>query len=143
MIWIFTSIVVLFFVYLALKQLFGFRLCILCASVFSAWVLFLVLFWLGKFGNLVLISALVGGSIVGFYYLVEKKVKQELLIFRLPFYLSLIFVGFLILGQTGQWLESAVLILALWLIFGLLYFCQRNDKFKTLVGQIINCCKNW
>ena len=61
-----------FFLLLGIKSLFKKKLeklCVICASVSLTWIFLLILYFLGKFEDLVVIALLMGGSVVGLYYL--------------------------------------------------------------------------
>lgn len=142
---IFSSITVLFLIFLIVKKFVKLRFCVLCASICLTWVTLLVLYWLDLFEDFVLIALLIGNSIVGIYYLTERKVPEKFHIFRLPFFLSLIFIGYILIfaPMIGKLIPTAVLLVFLWIIFGFLFFYSHTSKLKSVVSYIINCCKNW
>lgn len=140
---IFAAITVLFFLLLIAKSFLKWRFCVLCLSIGIVWAVSLVLYWVGVVEGILLIGVLVGCSVVGVYYLVEKKTKEDLSVFRLPFFLTLLLAGYLLLGlKTDLW--AAILLLAiLWILFGAGYFYRKNPRFKKAVEQIIACCRDW
>ena len=96
------GISVLFFVLLGIKSIFKKKLqklCTICASISLTWILLLVLYLFGKFQDLTIIALLLGGSVVGIFYLWERKTKKTKLIFRLPVMITLIYIAYFILYQ--------------------------------------------
>lgn len=131
-----------FLFFLLVRKISKFNFCLFCASVFLTWLIFLILFYLDKFNNLILISILMGGSIVGIIYLLEEKLKEKFLFFKLPFYLTLVFIALIFL-KFNFYFEIFNFILIIWLIFLLLFLFKNNKKIKEIFQVIINCCKNW
>jgi hypothetical protein len=129
---------------LGLRQI-GFKFCALCASVSLTWILLLVLFWFG-FGSVdpVLLSILIGGSVVGLMYFMEKRLPEDIQIFKLPFYLTALTLTYMAVTLT---LVSALvlgLLILLWSVYGFLYFGQDHfKKLKVSVRRLIECCRDW
>lgn len=142
---IFSAIIALFLVFLIVKKFVKLKFCVLCASISLTWVTLLILYWLNLFEDFVLIALFIGNSIVGIYYLVERKTAEKFHIFRLPFFLTLIFIGYLLLSgfDIYRLIPTVGLLVFLWLIFGFLFLYGHNPKLKSAVSYIINCCKNW
>ncbi|PIZ76056.1 hypothetical protein COY05_02645 [Candidatus Peregrinibacteria bacterium CG_4_10_14_0_2_um_filter_38_24] len=142
---IFGSITILFLLFIIFRAFLKIRVCALCASVGLTWVALLTLYRLNLFNNPLLIALLIGNSVVGLYYLVEKKISEKFHVFRLPFFLTLLLVGYSLIGifDFAEIASSIVLVLGLWGVFGLMYFYRNNSRFKSSVSHIIDCCKNW
>ena len=140
---VFLLILVYFSLFMLLRSLTGWRFCVLCASVSTTWVSLLVLYWLQRFEALPVIAVLTGGTVVGIYYLVEQKTPDALHVFRLPFFLTLLLLAYLILGVGEPILLSVLFLIALWLLFGGIYVYQHNPKVKGLATRLIDCCKHW
>ena len=142
-IWI--SITALFFIMLIIKTITKWRFCALCASISVTWLTLLGLYWAKAFNDPLLIALLIGNSVVGIYYLAEKKITEKYHVFRLPFFLTLLLIGYALITQIqlARLLPSALLTAFLWAFFILLYIYRNNSKFKTTISAIINCCKNW
>ena len=144
--YILLGMIALFFIFLVTKGLFKSlkeNFCAICAAISLTWISLLVLDWIGIFENKVIIALLMGQSILGIYYILEGKVKEELKIFRLPFLLTLIVIGYSLLIISDDLVKDAVLLLLIWLIFILLYFYRNNRKMKHWITKIIECCKKW
>ncbi len=137
------GITALFFLFLAIKNIFNFKkLCAVCSSVFLAWLFLLILFYLGWLENQIAISILLGMSITGIYYLVEKNVDKKLTIFRLPFILTLIAFGYFIITSSFSF-SPFILIFVLWLIFFLLYLLGKYPLLKSFANKLMECCRKW
>ena len=133
-----SGIVALFFILLALKNIFSLkRLCVICASIILTWILLLTLYSLNIFTDKIIIAILMGHTSLGIYYIFEKKVKKNLLIFRLPLLLTFIFIIYYILESFS--LDGFVLTIILWAFFALVYLFKNNKVAK----KIIECCKKW
>lgn len=138
-------IVSLFIFFLILKQLLRGRIkeefCVLCASVSVTWVLLLVLFWLEKFEDKVLIALLMGQSALGVFYLADHKISDNYKVFRLPFLLTLIVAAYSLINSPKS---LYIIVLApLWALFGVIYLYRSNVKVNSLVKKLIECCKNF
>jgi cbb3-type cytochrome oxidase subunit 1 len=74
---------------LLLKSKLQVRICAICLAVSLTWAGLLAAYHMGWFGNGLLLGLLMGQSITGIYYLLEKHASEPLLLFRLPLLLSL------------------------------------------------------
>lgn len=144
---IFSSVIVLFILLLIIKAFLKTKFCVLCLSVGLTWLASLILYKFDLFDNPILTAMLIGNSIVGVYYLVEKGIGERFYVFRLPFFLTLLFAGYFLMTAFdfvgAQFFVTTMLLIFLWLLCGFLYFYRRNAKLKSVVSYIINCCKNW
>lgn len=138
------GISVLFFLLLGIKTIFDKKkkkFCAICLSISLIWIFLLILYFLGKFQDMIILSLLIGGSIVGIFYLWENKVKKEKLVFRLPLLLTLIFIFYSLLERI---IYSAILFLViLWIFFILIYLFKNHKGFNKFFKKIIECCKRW
>jgi hypothetical protein len=140
---IFVLITVLFVILLLVKGVLKRKFCVICASVSLTWVTLLVLYWLGRFDEPVLIAVLMGQSIVGMYYLLEKKLPEQLHLFRLPFLLSATFVVYVALSAAHEWVGVAVLLAVMWFVLIGVYVYRSNPRMSRVMNRIIACCKDW
>jgi len=132
------GITLLFFILLIIKSVFKIKkICIICLSVTLTWLVLLILYFLDIFADKVIIAILMGHTSLGIYYILEKKVRKDLLIFRLPYLLTSISIIYFILG--GFVISTLYLIAGLWLLFILIYLF----KFNKLAKKLIECCKKW
>jgi len=132
-----------FVLLLVIKKYTAWQFCVLCASVSLTWIVLLVLYWLALFADPVLIAVLMGQSVVGIYYLLEKKVPESLLLFRFPFFLTATALVFAILGYISSMMWPVLFLLLLWSITFVLYAYTSNPKVKRIVTELMACCKNW
>lgn len=144
---VFVGIAVLFFVLLAGKKLLPERwkekFCALCFAVALTWLTILALYWMGKFDNVVLLALLMGQSVLGIYYTVEKNVKKELHLFRLPFLLTLTSIAYFLVVGLSDSILIITFLAALWLVFLVVHIYKNNRRISTLVDSIVECCKRW
>lgn len=137
-IWILIGITALFFLLLALKSIFNVKkACVICLSVTLAWITLLILYFLNLFPDKIIIAILMGHTSLGLYYILEKKVKKDFLLFRLPYLLTSILVIYYVLN--GSVINSSYFVLGLWFIFLTIYLFKNNNIAK----KIIECCKKW
>jgi hypothetical protein len=140
------GIIILFFVVLITKQFFSKALkektCAICVAVAITWVFLLVLFYLDKFENTLIIALLMGMTLLGIFYIFERNVKKELTLFRLPFLLTLIVVGYFLLTFENL-IKELVLLAVIWFVFLLIYGYRNSACLKKFVDKIVECCKKW
>ena len=127
---------------LLLKSKLPIRICAICVAVSLTWVGLLTAYHMGWFDNGLLLGLLMGQSITGIYYLLEKYAPEPLLIFRLPLLLSLtyFFYGALTL-QIHLW--AALFVTGIGLCGLLLYAQRTNPRFREITQKIIDCCGSW
>ncbi len=138
---VFGVIFALFAGLLLVKKVTKIRLCALCSAVAITWLGLLVLYWLDQFDNTMLIALLIGQSVLGIYYLAEKRLREGLMIFRLPGWMTLTFIAYIAIAGLELW--PLVIIGPAWLIAGFLYAYSANPKLKGTVDHIIACCRDW
>lgn len=131
----------LFAVALVVKHVFSLKVCVLCSSIFLTWTSLLVLYKLGKFQDVVILSLLMGQCVAGIYYMLDKRVKPALRIFTLPFFLSLTTLFYLVITGTSVILPPLFVLLGLWVV-AYIIFTYRNDPGKKLVTAVMECCKD-
>ena len=135
------AIATLFVIYLLVKAGLGWKFCVLCAAVSSTWLVLLVLYKTGRFGDPVLLALLLGLSVTGIFYFVQRRVPATLRVFTLPFFLSLTAIAYFAVQGVSGVLPVMGLLLALWLA-AYLVFAYRNDPGKKpVVNAVIDCCK--
>lgn len=134
-------IVCLFLLMLCIKRITAWSLCAICGAVSMTWMILLALFWAGRFPHPVVIGVLMGQSVIGIYYLLEKKMSERFQIFRLPFLLAATLGVAAALGVFER--EAAWLVAGVWLVFFCIHFLRDNARGKRIAEHIIGCCKNW
>ena len=101
------------------------------------WVVLLALYLLDILTDKIIIAILMGHTSLGIFYILEKKVKKNFLLFRLPYLLTSISVIYFIL--EGLNINTLILLAVIWLFFALVYLF----KFNKLTKKLIECCKKW
>ena len=144
---ILVGITAAFFVFLALKELLRGKpkenFCVICASVSITWIALLILYWLNVFVNPTILALLIGMSITGVFYLADSKAKNELKLFRLPFLLTLVLIGYSLLKMQYDIIKELIFIVLVWIFFMLVYLFKSNEKTKLFVKKVLECCKRW
>ena len=136
------SLLLIFGIVLLLRSFLSLQVCALCVAVSATWIVLLVLFYTGTSIDPVLVSILMGGSIVGSLYLLEEKLPEKYHIFRLPFFLTLVSLGYFVVTAATA-LTPILIVLAIWFLSAVLFFWRHQPGVNKVVKKIINCCKNW
>ena len=136
-------VISLFFVLLAIKEITSKGFCVLCAAIFGTWLVFLALYWLGIFEDIIILALFMGQSILGVFYLAEKKFGNRLALFRLPFLLTLTIAAYAALSFRSITGNAILLLLGLWAAFIIIFAGRHNKKVNKLLTKIIACCRNW
>jgi len=142
---LFLLILSLFLVLLGVKALLPKRLqsgfCVLCSAVSLSWITLLLLLWLGRFENRVLLALLMGTSVTGIFYLADAKLER-LRFFRLPFFLTLLLLAYALVSEIVDG-KVVMLIAGLWVLFLTIFAYRNNKSIKNVVDRIVACCKRW
>ena len=140
------TITILFFLILIIKYFIpkeiNVKICAICISISLVWISLLILYYFGKFENNTIIALLMGMTILGIVYTVERNVKKELTLFRLPFLLSLFTLGYFALMYSLN-LNTIIFLSCMWLLFIIVYFYRNNSSMKKMIDSIVECCKKW
>ena len=120
----------------------GEKVCAICLSFSLTWIFLLVMYYLGRFENPLLIGLMMGLTIFGLFYAWERNVKKQATIFRLPLLLTLVLIGYYLLTFENL-IKEAVLLAVLWVLFGVFYFYRNNRNLKGFIDKIVECCKKW
>ena len=139
---IFGAITLLFFLLVGIKEITKNKLCAICGAVALTWIILLILFWKGIFQDTTILALLMGQSLLGIYYIWEKKVREQFLILRLPLLLTLTLLAYIFLKGIPQ-KEVFILIAILWIIFSFIFLTKQNKKMQTFVKKLVECCKKW
>ncbi len=132
-----------FIVLLIAKSILKWKFCVICVSVGLTWLALLTLYWLKVFDHPAVIGVLMGQSVAGVYYLLERRTEQRLHIFRLPVLLTLTVLALFALGVSANIVPSLLLLASLWLALSVMYLYRNNQKTKLVVERIIACCRDW
>lgn len=132
----------LFFSLLMVKQLFPVTIkrnfCVICSTITMSWAVLLILYYLGLFSNIILLSLLIGMTSLAIYYKLESKME----IFRLPLILTLITLSYLVISREIL-ISSVYFLIFIWVLFCIMFLFKSNKKLNKLVINIIECCKKW
>ena len=120
----------------------GEKVCAICLSFSLTWIFLLVMYYLDRFENLLLIGLMMGLTIFGLFYAWERNVKKQATIFRLPLLLTLVLIGYYLLTFENL-IKEAVLLAVLWVLLGVFYFYRNNRNLKGFIDKIVECCKKW
>lgn len=137
------SITGLFILLLLIKSIVKKEFCVLCGAVTLTWIGLLTAKYLELFTDTVIIALLLGHTSLGVFYLLEKKMSKQWLIFRLPLLLTLLSLTYLLLTETKDILTILSFLFLLWLALGLLLMSQTNQSLQKIVNKIIACCRSW
>ncbi|MBS3117680.1 hypothetical protein J4430_02250 [Candidatus Woesearchaeota archaeon] len=140
---VFLFVTIFFFFLLFLKSLLKKEYCVICTSFSLTWIFLIFLYWFGYFDDLILLAILIGMTILGIYYTLEEKVGKPLLVFRLPFLLSLVTLFYSLLSFSYSLFPVFLLLAILWAMFVIVFFYQNNMALKDFTHRLIECCKRW
>jgi hypothetical protein len=141
--YIFVAIIALFVLLLILKSLTKLKFCVICISISITWIGLVVLYWMDLFNNPIFLGILIGQSIVGFYYFLEKRMPEKFHLFRLPFLLSLTLFGYSLIETPDKALSIISLLGIVWAILILMYYYRTKTSMRSVVDKLIACCKDW
>ncbi len=136
------GIVVLFALLVAFRSIGVFKICALCGAVSIAWLTLLVLFYANYEINPVLIGILMGGSVVGLMHLLEQKLPEKYQLFKLPFFITFVFLVYFVL-EKSVFIGAIVVVVLTWFVAVVIHIGRRTEGLKALGKKIIECCKNW
>ena len=136
------GIIVLCAVFILLRSVFSLQICALCGAVSLAWITLLILLYMGFEIDPLLIGILMGGSIVGFMYILEQKLPEKYQLFRVPFFLTLVSSVYFIL-ERKIFMDTVSVVSLVWLFTLIIHTKQHTEKIRMLKRKIIECCKNW
>lgn len=144
---IFVFICILFFSLLGVKELFSKKIkkkfCVICVSISLTWLILLVLIYYGLFEDKTIVALLIGQSILGIFYIWEKKAKEKMRVFRLPLLLTLILIGYSLIEGFSYGFSVLIFLAVLWIFFIFMFAYRSEGKIGRLFKKILECCKRW
>lgn len=140
--YIFASIICIFVGLLLVKQWLGFSVCAICLSIGGTWLGLLAMYHLSTFNDPVILALLMGGSVIGVYYMVERRVPEQLTIFRLPFLLTLFLMAYSAIVLSIA-IPSFIVVGSVWVAAGLIFALQDKPAIRRTAKSIIDCCSKW
>ena len=126
-----------------IKSALSWKFCVACVAVSSSWMALLVMEFTGKEIDPILVGILMGESVVGLYYFLEKRVPTAWQIFRWPYLVTASAVVYLLLGEVSSLTRVSLLISIIWVIFVLVYLIRNIPGCKKIADKIIACCRDW
>jgi hypothetical protein len=130
----------LFVLVLGARKALPIKVCALCISVVLTWASLLVLYHAGHFHNVALLALLMGQSVTGFFYFVQKRVAPMLRVFTLPFFLTLTTLFYFAITPTRDILPTALILLGLWLMAYVIFSWRNDPGKKQVTDAAMNCC---
>lgn len=141
----FGMIVSLFIFFLIAKEFLSSRykdkVCVICFSVSTTWIILLILNYLDYFQNTLIIALFMGQSVLGLFYILENRIKEEFKLFLLPILLTLSGVAYILLNEMIN--ELFLFLIGLWALLIGIYSLRQGKKVRAMVNRITACCKNW
>ena len=132
------------------NKFFPFKVCPICAGVSGTWLWMLAASLLGYRIDLVIVAMLLGGSVVGIAYQLEKKLPATGAGWRTPLLLKTLFIPAGFIAAYGilarQWITFlAALIFLLLASFVFLFSTSgkpgsRKETIKELEKKMKDCC---
>lgn len=119
------------------------RFCAVCVTVSLTWLSLLVARLLGYAVNQTLMGILMGESVIGLYYLIEKRAPVAWQIFRWPYIITMTVVVCLVAGVRSGAGLAVVLLIAMWTIWGAAFAWREYPFIKKITQQLIACCRDW
>ncbi len=133
----------LFFVLLGVKTIFHREFCVICASVTIAWLVLLALFFAERINEPLFPAVLMGQSVVGLWYLWQRRVSEQFHLFRLPVLLTLTLAVYLVFIPQAWTILTLGFLAVVWLVFLGAYALRHKAAVSRAVKYIIACCKDW
>lgn len=141
LVWILGAVSGLFWAALIAKHLLARKFCALCVSISLTWLGLLGLYFFDLFHDSVLLAILMGQSITGLYYFVDKRVPKPLRVFTLPFFVSLT-AGVYMLIKTEIIIPAFILLLVIWLACWFIFSYRNDPGKKPLAKALMECCED-
>lgn len=128
------------------NRILPFEICPICAGVFGTWFGLLVAQVIGYNIDMIIPAILMGGSVVGMAYQIEKRLPFN----RSSLFWKIIFIpaGFIVVYSLliKQWVTAFILIILL-ILFVIFFFSagkknksEINEKVEELKDKMKSCC---
>lgn len=141
------GITALFFLLLAVQRTVekrtGRSYCVICVAFSLTWVVLLGLFFLGLYEDRLIIGILMGETVLGVFYTLEERVREEFEVFKLPFLLTLVLAAYTVLDASLAVLPAWGFLLILWVLFAVLYLYRENERMREVFDRLLECCRGW
>lgn len=127
----------------AAGKILTFKVCPICAGVSGTWIWMLIARFLGYEIELIILAILMGGSVVGIAYQIEKRLPPN----RSPLLWKTFFIpaGFVAVYSIISSWWFAFIVLAILLVILAFRFTERekstqNSRVDDLEKEMENCC---
>lgn len=116
------------------------RICPICAGVASTWLLMLVLRFAGYPISVSVLAILIGGSVVGIAYQLEKRLSagRSAILFKMLFLPAGFVAAYGIVGEN--WVLASAAIAGLSLATAVFFSHGQDDKPGDLEKKLKDCC---
>jgi len=130
-----------------LNRILPFNICPICAGVSGTWIWMLIALFMGYAVDFALIALLMGGSVVGIAYQLEKKIPTSSAGRAPAFKIFFIPVGFIaaysVLGEQWGIALGALIVLVFVMAFMMMRRMSNpnNAEVEELKEKMKNCCQ--
>jgi hypothetical protein len=140
------AISAMFFVFLGVKEIVSKKsrgnFCAICLAVSFTWISLFLLYLAQIFNDVVIIAILMGQTSLGIFYVLEKNMKENQKMLRLPILLTLISASYMALQWTFS-LPGTLFLGGLWGVFLGIFAIRDNPNVSGFVKKLVECCRNW
>jgi hypothetical protein len=119
------------------------KFCAVCVAVSGTWFSLWLFYKLGFFVDKTVIGILMGESIIGLYYLLEKRLPSKWQIFRWPYIITMTSLVALMVGMRTELYKIMILLLIVWIIFIAIYIFANYPTVKKIAQRLLACCRDW
>jgi hypothetical protein len=119
------------------------KFCAVCVTISLTWLTLLIAWLVGYPIDPMLIGVLMGESVVGLYYLIEKKARVDWHIFRWPYLVTMTVLVYLVVGvRSGVW-QALILLALIWIVWGSVFVLRKYPSVKKITERLLACCRDW
>lgn len=137
------SMTALFVALLIVQSITRLKFCAVCVAVSITWITFLMLRLFGYDIDPRLIAVLMGESVVGLYFLLEKRAPESWQMFRWPYIVTGTVLVYVIVGMRESILSALGLLAVIWIVFGAIALFRQYPILKKIAERLIACCRDW
>lgn len=145
------SILVLTCVVWFVNKISSIRICPICTGVAGTWIWMLVMFFLGYEINLLILGMLMGGSVVGIAYQLEKRfligkiLHNKLLLWKTIFMIGGFITVYALINSEWAAFSLAIAIIVVISIFAVAQSSEeklkkQNKNVKQIEKDMEDCC---
>lgn len=142
------SIIAIALVILFLNKIMNWNICPICAGVSGTWIWLLSANFMGYAIEMIVPAMLMGGTVVGIAYQIEKKLKERSMSQRIILCFKIIFIsdGFIAVYSllSQLWISFFTSFIFLSLIIFIFFLPQKSNEKNKVVMDLENkmkdCC---